>query len=188
MYIIYTLDKCPCGAALEMHLFGFCSRLGPPGVLCRSCRSQVESGRAEWPDMNWQARGWFLGTSLVYVGIVGFLGGYSYGATRDYWFQQPHEMEGMPDYAGPVFLTGILVWGGVVVLVQGYRVLASIWRSIMGQSKSSRGFWNLQTGLQGKFIILLLLVPFVAWVIWAVQDWQGTVAWWRAWLGRLRRR
>lgn len=169
--INYLLVKCPCGHTLETRILGLCSQLGPPTVRCPGCGSEVESGRAEWPDMSRLARVRYFVMSLVYVGIVGFLGGYSYGAARDYWLRRPHATDELPDFTGPVFVTGFLLWGGAVVLLQFYRIFASILRSGRRRSRPIRGFWNLQTSLQLKVLTLLLLIPAFAWLIRRVEDW-----------------
>jgi hypothetical protein len=111
------------------------------------------------------APAWFIVVSLVYVVMVGFFGGYSYEATHDYWLRQPALRPGLPNFTGPTFVTGFILWGTAVFLLQAYRVFASIRRSHQLRFKLSRGFWNLQTWVQFKVLLLLLAIPFLTWLV-----------------------
>jgi hypothetical protein len=166
MKILIVHDKCPgCGWIFDSHILGLTSLLGPEAVYCRTCRVLVRSGRAEWPELTLRGKVRYISLSVIYATIVGFLGGYSYGAVHDFWLEIPHEMDEPPDFLGPVFLTGAALWGGGTLLFQGYRVLMSIRRSGQPGMKPPRWLFNLQRHVQFKCIALLLLIPFGIWLM-----------------------
>jgi hypothetical protein len=63
-----------------------------------------------------------------------------------------------------VFATGFILWGSAVVVLQSWRIAASMRRGRRPNIEPSRGFWNLQTWVQFKVLLLLMLVPFLAWL------------------------
>lgn len=73
-------------------------------------------------------------------------------------------LHGVPDFAGPVFVTGFLAWGGLTIVLQAYRIIASIGRGRLATPRASRPYWNLQTSLQFKILVVLFLVPAAAWL------------------------
>jgi hypothetical protein len=163
MHISALIDKCPsCEKTLDVHLFGMCSLLGPATTVCRWCGSEVNSGRSEWLLMPLALRMWYVTISVLYIGIVGFLGGYSSNIARSLWSHGTIE-DKVPDFLGSEFLTAVVVWSGLALLIQVYRVFASILRG-NATPRPSRGFWNLQTWLQLKLLILLFAVPIAAWI------------------------
>jgi hypothetical protein len=84
LHIKSLVDKCPkCEKTLDIHVLGLCTWLGPAITICRWCGEKTDSGRVEWREMNLPGRVWFFGMTLAYAGIMGFLGGYSFEATRD---------------------------------------------------------------------------------------------------------
>jgi hypothetical protein len=60
---------------------------------------------------------------------------------------------------------GIAFWAGAVVGLQYYRVLTSIRRSRLQLHAPIRGFWNMQSWVQLKCLLLLFLIPFLAWLV-----------------------
>ncbi len=171
MHISAVADKCPrCGKTLDFHFFGLNSLLGSPMTVCRWCRSEVTSGRTEWPHMPILQRLWFFLVSSLYVGIVGFLGGYNVVIANVLFFKLPFDWDRHPDFLSPPFVTGFAAWGGLTLLLQGYRLFASIHRSNVLPSEPSRGFWNLQTWVQAKCLLLLMISPLVVWLVRAILD------------------
>jgi hypothetical protein len=113
----------------------------------------------------------FISLSVIYAAVIGFLGGYSYGAARDFWLGIPHEWDEPPNFLGPVFVTGFAIWAGGTLLLQGYRILMSLWRSRRPGGKPSRGIFNFQRNVQFKLILLLLFIPFVVWLARKAEGW-----------------
>jgi hypothetical protein len=108
----------------------------------------------EWSQMTFAQRMRTVWISLVYVGLVGFLGGYSYGICLDFWAKRPISNR-VPDFTGPVFRTGFAAWGAFVVLLQSYRII----RSMNRKGEHRHWFWNLETWMQLKCLVLLMAIP-----------------------------
>jgi hypothetical protein len=176
MKILIVYDKCPgCGWTFDSHLLGLTSLLGPEAVYCSGCRIAIQTGRAEWPDLNLRGKVRYLSLSVIYAAVVGFLGGYSYAAAHDFWLRIPFEPDEPPDFLGPVFVTGFALWAGGTFLLQGYRVLMSVWRSRRPTGKPSRWFFNFKRYVQFKFILLLLAIPFAIWLVRKAEVWLPLV-------------
>jgi hypothetical protein len=169
VFIRATVDKCPeCTRTLDFHVLSLCSNIGSPVTVCRWCGARVNSGRLEWSDMTSVMKAWFLAVSGVYVALVGILGGYSVDIARGLWLGEP--LNKVPDFLGAVFLTAFTVWGSLVLLLQGWRVATSIHRSKRAYPHPSHGFWNLQTWVQMKVGLLLIMGPLAAWLLRILRD------------------
>jgi hypothetical protein len=165
-HISVVIDKCPeCEKPLDFHFLGLCSLLGSATTVCRWCHCEVSSGRAEWRQMTVAQRLWYLVATSLYAVIVGLFGGSTTELACNLWLGLPTAWDKPPDFRSSFFMAGFMVWGCFTLLLQGYRVIASIRRSETGQRKPSSGFWNLQTWVQGKCILLLLAIPAFAWLV-----------------------
>jgi hypothetical protein len=114
--------------------------------------------------MAWRSKIWFVAVSILYVLIVGYFGSLSFETTLELaetgtW--QPSDHFFVPSSPGSWY--GAALWGASVVLVQLHRLTCSL---IRGQSVQhtppKRTFMGWQIGVQGKFLLLLLLVPLIA--------------------------
>lgn len=165
MIISSAVAKCPhCDQTLDIHFLGLSSLLGSPTTVCRRCKRVIQFDRVEWTNMFGVERAWFLGMSFLYVAIVGFLGGYSVEISFDLWFKRP--MNQVPHFFGPVFLSGFVLWGTFVVLLQGFRLITSMRRTRRFSAvPPSQGFFNLQTWVQLKCLLLLMVMPLLTWLV-----------------------
>jgi hypothetical protein len=107
---------------------------------------------------------WFFGVSLFYAALAYFLGGASTtDAVSLFKSGKSHDGWGLND---PTFQVGGVVWASLVVLIQLYRIFCSVGRKREAALKPLR--WNMlsfQTGGQGKFIVLLMIIPAVCWIV-----------------------
>ena len=70
--------RCPhCQIVVATLPMGICSWLGPATYSCQSCGSPYDSGRLEWDDMPMRSKIWYVAVSLLYVCVLGGLGGLS---------------------------------------------------------------------------------------------------------------
>src|SRR5438045_2287248 len=109
MAMSVLVDSCPrCGRALDMHLLGLCSLLGPPSAVCLFCGEEVPSGRREWRNMTGLATAWFVGVSLLYVGLFGFLGAGCVDHASAFWSRKNDSLDRIPDLDSLEFMTGLI--------------------------------------------------------------------------------
>ena len=118
--------------------------------------------------MSFGQRLWFLVMTAVYMVVVGLFGGSITQAAHNLWVGQP--TPDRPDFSSPDAMLGIVVWGTVVLMLQTYRVVASIRRAKVQPVRPCRGFLNMQTFMHFKVILLLLAVPLVAWIAHSVLN------------------
>jgi hypothetical protein len=155
--------KCPqCTCAVDGHFFSLTSLLGPAAVECHWCGTVVPTGRIEWWEMGWPAQLWFLGVSLFYIALAGFLGGESSRTALGAW--ETGEWQGGWGIGEPGFWAGAVAWGGLVILIQLYRVARSLARRGAPQQTPLRhSLWSIQVGGQLKVFLVLILIPFLCW-------------------------
>ncbi len=86
--------RCPhCGNFVDSFIMGICSWLGPPVYLCDRCGKPFPSRRAEWADMKFRRKAWYVGVSLLYVAAGGGMGGLSVAACADFLRHGPWKKE-----------------------------------------------------------------------------------------------
>jgi hypothetical protein len=153
-----------CNGSLEARFFGLCSGLGAPVTICKYCGAPNNTGRAEWADMETRQRLSYVGVSLLYVAAVGYGGAYSWLQTSNLWLRQESDPDPL-DFAGMVSSKGFLVWGLVAASIQLYRVAASARQKEKLAEIPSHALLTLQSWLQLKLLLVLILIPCVAWPI-----------------------
>jgi hypothetical protein len=160
-----SLFKCTnCGTAVDFRIMGVSSNLGPPVVTCHWCKQVMSSERLEWDDMATRTKVFYVVMSIVYAAVVGLLGGMAVDATVQ--FIQTGAMRFRYGWSEPAFWIGAAVYGALTVLLQIYRVHCSRWRSRTAPGQPIKGFvFNVQTYLQGKVLLLVIVVPGILWLV-----------------------
>jgi hypothetical protein len=140
-----------------VRVFGVCSGLGPPLLVCRRCGERIDSERGEWVDFGPEHRRAFWGTTWLYVLAFGFLGGVAVWAGYHLGFQGQKAL--VLDLKDPAFLVGAGAWGALILTVQVGRIVRSRRRTVVEEAIPVRvSFWSLDYNLQFKFCLLWLLV------------------------------
>ncbi len=158
----YNLISCPaCQEYIDVQMFGFCSGLGPPLLVCK-CRCIIESGRREWVDFQSKHRIRFMLMTALYAVVAAFLGGMSV------WIWFHFGLEGRDaskpfqlNLTDPAFLFGAIIWVILVTALQRYRVGRSLERkpTVFREAVPVRvSFWNIDFNLQLKLLALFVLL------------------------------
>jgi hypothetical protein len=165
MSIEAELLKCPsCKCAVDVHVLGFTSLLGPQAVLCHWCGTAVRTDRMEWWQMALRAKIWFFFASLFYAVLAYFAGGLSTNSALHLLETGQWRKDWGIDE--PSFWLGGGAWASLVVFLQFYRITRSLRRRKELEEKPLRcSLLSFQVGGQIKLLILLLLVPAVCWVV-----------------------
>jgi len=164
IYIRGTIYKCAkCGSAVDVNFFGISCLLGPPLVVCHWCGEIVTTDRIEWNEMSGVGKLFFFGVSVFYVVVVGLMGAISFDATVQY-IQDGACAESLR-FSRPTFWLGAGLWAVFVVLLQLYRAFCSRRRARVVEHKPlERSLRSFQIGVQVKCLLLLVLMPFMAWL------------------------
>ncbi len=165
-YVQFAYIKCPmCTMLLDMNIMSVKSLLGPPAVRCPKCATTVAIERMEWRQMDGRARSWFVGVSVLYGALAYLFGGMSTNEAahllatgrrgRDWAFDEPS------------FQIGGAAWVAAVLLIQVFRVCCSLLRTDGegDQEPARRIFFTFDVLGHLKFMILMLLIPFVWWAL-----------------------
>jgi hypothetical protein len=142
--------KCErCGHNTEAHLAVF-SGLGPPRRRCGKCGKSYRNDRREWPELGPWRRAWFVAYSLAAAVAVGCLAGVMSAAA----FGAGRELSGEV-WLGRYWLAGMLMgvlWGGLVLLLQLFRLSCSVQRFEAQERVYDGPFWNLQVDVLLKVL------------------------------------
>ena len=118
--------------------------------------------------MGWLGRSWFGAVSCFYAVLAVFAGGLSTDTALR--FLETGEWRKEWGFHEPTFWIGGGAWAGLVVFIQLYRIACSSQRKKdLSEKPLQRSLWSFQVGGQGKFLLVLLLVPAVGWVV----GWMG---------------
>ena len=166
MYVEAAIVKCPsCGKRVDVHIMSITSLIGPAAVECFWCGKVVNIDRIEWWEMNGQAKAWFFGVSLLYVGLGYILGGLSTDIAIRFLEtgQWRNELWN--------FGIGGGAWALFVGLIQVYRVGCSLQRRKEIELKPlRRSFWSFHLGGQWKVLVLLMLIPTLCWLVAVLRE------------------
>ena len=143
--VIARCQRCGCVLDLGFRIYG---GLGPSLIECPGCKAVTLSHRHEWADMSWSARLRFLALSFYYV-LFGSLSGFLLAVLAYEWGGFRYQMQLI------LPLVWALVWAAVVVGLQGFRLVRSLYRTGQDPRQPCRPSWlNPDFGLQWKFIVL----------------------------------
>jgi hypothetical protein len=161
--------KCgKCNSAVDLRIFGFSSILGPPAVNCPWCKEPVQTERLEWDDMAVRSKVAYVVISVVYMAIIGLLGGLSVDSTVSLY--EAGHMATTWGFERTTFWVGFGCWAALTALLQSYRYVCSRRRTRLAPGQPlSRGYLNLQVSMQGKVLALLFITPLAAWLIHLVR-------------------
>lgn len=166
MFIPVDHDKCVhCGHTIDIHFMGMCSNLGMATSICYRCQRNVPTTRVEWDCMTVRWKAWYVIASCIYAAVVGFLGGYSAVGAIAISKGDIMAMESVPDFFGIDFLTGVFAAAPLVIVLQSYRIYASIRRHRYNRGRDPRAFFNLQSCVQLKCLLMLFIPPLIAFLI-----------------------
>jgi hypothetical protein len=150
---------CPhCHEAVEAHVM-IPTGLGPSTMVCWKCRQSYRSFRHEWDALSWRGKLLFIGISAVDTVVLVWGGGTLTQGIYRIW-TEPEWSSKIRIDASPEFIFGAVIGAVFVISIQIYRVVRSMQRTRGAiPNVPPRPFWNLQTGLQVKVLVCLLLIP-----------------------------
>ena len=163
--MIIEMQNCPnCHHILEIRILGLASGLGPSEINCLKCGQRFQTGRVEWWEMAEMpifARVWFFSITLIYIAVLGLLTGNFVDQSFQLWNLDPVIVN--LRYQSTPFHVGAYIGCFAVVLLQVYRVIASIRRSrVEYKLTTSEFFLGLQWNLQLKCLVVLFAIWGVA--------------------------
>jgi hypothetical protein len=142
--------------------FGLCSWLGPRIYLCPRCKSPYDSGRLEWAEMTGKRKSWYIGVSVLYTGMLGFIGGVSIAGGVHFLRSGPWKWE-VP-FGTIEQGMGTIVCMLLIAAVQISRVFRSLNRTQYSDAATPEeaAFW---LGPQGLALSLIFVPATLGWLI-----------------------
>lgn len=151
------------------------SGLGPSWLACRKCGGAYRSRRLEWAEFNGWGRARYVLLSVVYVLFLAYLGSVSGGTA--YQFIRRGRFEFQVSDVLPGVLTGAATWAAFTAAIQLRRVRRSIARTRQVNRQPFRPtWWDLDTGLAGKFLVLVFALPLTLWALAVIASVVKSVA------------
>jgi hypothetical protein len=160
-----TYVRCPkCRAEIDFFVSGFCTHLGPPRAQCRKCGKRMASGRREWSEFTGFDKFRYAFLTLLFAGIVGYLGGVSVRGAENFWQNGPHSTKFT--LSSPSLTIGAIAWALSVIALQVYRVVRSSRRTESGASKKAVrvGLANPDFNLQFTLLAAVWLPALIGWI------------------------
>ena len=158
--------RCPnCQGVVASLPFGVCTWLGPRTFLCPRCKTPYDSRRLEWAEMTLKRRIWYVGVSILYTSMIGFIGGLSIAGGVHFLQRGPWKRE-VP-FGSIEQGIGTIVCMFLIASVQIGRVFRSLQRTRSSDATTPRepcqpAFW---LGPQGLALSLIFVPGMLGWLI-----------------------
>jgi hypothetical protein len=160
----FVNPQCPrCERDFDTHCFGIYSGLGPPAIRCKGCRVVVATDRVEWREMSTRHRVRYVSVSLLYMVVLGFLGG---TCTRMFCdFLETGPWEDTLKLRGTGFVPGIVAWALAALGIQAWRIVASNNRYSRQAEPARIPWWALDFWMQIKVGLTVFGFAALGWLI-----------------------